>query len=179
MKPLLTMLLMCLCAQAAGATYRWVDETGQVHFSDRPREGAVEVQLGGAQTYTQPKPSVNRFAPAPQDNKTATVAASPYASLRVVRPAPQETYRNIGGQLPVTLSLSPNLRVGHRVRVYYDGGQLKSWPENMLSFTIPDIYRGEHNLRAVVVDAQGKEVASSEVVTFFVHQTSIYNRARN
>lgn len=180
MKPLFTLLLLCLCAQAAGAAYRWVDESGQVHYSDRPREGATRIELGGAQTYQGPRAPATR--PASTQEGGATPPAAPaeiYTSLRVVRPGPEETYRNIGGQLPVTLSLSPALKPGHSVRVYYDGGQVTAWPEKMLSFTLTDIYRGEHNLRAAIVDAQGREVASSESTTFYVHQTSIQNRRAN
>ncbi len=171
-------LLILACAQAGADTYRWVDNTGQVHYSDRPTEGATKVQLGNAQTYQQPR----RSTPPPvtrQDAAATPDTASPYTSLRVVRPAPEETYRNIGGQLLVTLSLNPGLRAGHSVRVYYDGGRVESWPASMLSATITNVYRGEHNLRAAVVDGTGKELASSETNTFFVHQTSVYNRARN
>ncbi len=175
MKLFLILLLLSLGAQAAGATYRWVDESGQVHYSDRPREGAVKVELGGAQTYTQPKAPARTAAPTSPD----AAPASRYASLRIVKPGPEESYRNIGGQLPVTLSLNPNLSPAHSLRVYYDGSQVRDWPASQLSFTLTDVYRGEHNLRAVVVDAQGNELVTSELVTFFVHQTSILNRPRN
>lgn len=180
MRAILTLLLIGLCAQSGAATYRWVDDAGQVHYSDRPREGAVKVELRSAQSYQQPRAAESRKPVAqPAARPVSEAPVNPYASVRIVRPAPQETYRNIGGQLPVTLSLNPGLRGGHRVRVYYDGIELSSWPGDMLSHTLSDVYRGEHNLRAAVVDAQGREIASSETVTFFVHQTSIYNRARN
>ena len=48
-----------VCAEA----YRWVDEDGIVHFSDRPREGAEIVQLSeysrntGARLDTDPSPA--------------------------------------------------------------------------------------------------------------------------
>lgn len=178
MKQLALLLLTCLALPAMAATYRWVDQEGVVHYSDKPQEGAKEITTPNAQTYTSATRSTQ--APAtgarPQNRDPAPAI---YQSLRVVRPAPQETYRNIGGELAVSLSLSPALRPGHRLRVLYDGQPLTAWPERLLSFTVTGIYRGEHNLKAEVLDANGKAIASSDTVTFFVHQTSIFNRARN
>ena len=113
MKPLIALLLVCVCTQAIADTYRWVDDDGQVHYSDRPHEGAVKVEVGSAQTYSQPKPAAGGTQPARRSPSASESQAPAYASLRVVRPAPQETYRNIGGQLPVTLSINPGLRPGH------------------------------------------------------------------
>ncbi len=177
MKSLAGLLLICLSLPAAAATYRWVDANGQVHYSDRPRENAEKVEISGAQTYTP----TGRARPQAASRGTGSEdEAQPiYQSLRVVRPAPQETYRNIAGRLPVTLSLTPSLSPGHSLQVFYDGRPVVSWPARQLSFTLTDVYRGEHNLRAVVVDIDGKQLASSETVTFYVHQTSLFNRARN
>lgn len=178
MKLFAALLLTCLALPAMAATYRWVDENGLVHYSDKPREDAREITVPTAQTYTAGarRPAQPAAGARARDNGSA---APVYQSLRVVRPGPQESFRNIGGELSVSLSLTPALKPGHRLRVLYDGEPLKAWPERLLSFTITGVYRGEHNLKAEVLDANGKALASSETVTFFVHQTSIYNRARN
>lgn len=191
MKALLLILLTCLSAQTMAATYRWVDETGQVHYSDRPQEGAQEVEvkapLPAKQAPASASESANRTAgqgaarSAAQRRAANEEAAEPtalYSSLRVIRPGPEETFRNLGGSLLVSLSLQPRLLQGHSVRVYYDGRELTEWPPRSLSFTLSEIYRGEHNLRAAVVDAAGNEVLGSESVTFFVHQASVQNRPR-
>jgi len=176
------LLLTCAALPVMAATYRWVDENGVVHYSDRPRENAEEIEVPVAQTYApttrSPGQASGRTA-APGNSRGATGEQAAYQSLRVVRPAPQETYRNIGGELPVSLSLSPPLKQGHRIRVLYDGQAWPTWPERLLSFTLSGIYRGEHNIKAEVLAPDGKVVASSETVTFFVHQTSLFNRARN
>jgi hypothetical protein len=37
--------LLLVSAAAAAETYRWVDAEGKVHYSDRPTQGAQEVQV--------------------------------------------------------------------------------------------------------------------------------------
>jgi hypothetical protein len=41
--------------------------------------------------------------------------------------------------------------------------------------TLPDVFRGQHTLQAVVIDSAGAEVMTSPSRTFFVQQTSIQN----
>lgn len=178
MKTLIGLLLLCLSLPVLAATYRWVDENGVVHFSDRPREGAEEVDLGSAQSYS-PASRARGLSSDAQTPAEPPPAAPLYESLRVVRPAEQSTYRNIGGQLPVTLSLTPALKPGHRVRVYFDGQPISGWPERLMSFTLTDVFRGEHNLRAEVISGDGETIIGSDPVTFFVHQTNLINRVRN
>lgn len=178
MKTLIGLLMLGLALPALGAAYRWVDENGVVHYSDRPRPDAEEVDLERAQGY-QPANRARGMSRDAPEAAESTPAPPPYESLRVVRPAEQSTYRNIGGQLPVTLSLSPALKPGHKLRVYFDGQPIANWPERLLSFTLTDVYRGEHNLRAEVIGVDGETIVASDPVTFFVHQTNLFNRARN
>ena len=43
-------LLIAFCLAAEGAeVYRWVDENGKVHFSDKPKQGAETVEVDGPQ----------------------------------------------------------------------------------------------------------------------------------
>ena len=45
---------------AFAEVFRWVDEDGVVHFSDRPHEGAETVELPKAQTFPAPASSRQR-----------------------------------------------------------------------------------------------------------------------
>ncbi len=40
---------------AAVTMYRWVDEAGLVHYSDKPRPGAVEIEVDSVQGFA-PEP---------------------------------------------------------------------------------------------------------------------------
>lgn len=65
----LAVALAPLCAQAD--VYRWVDSSGEVHYSDRPVEGAVLVKTAN------PRPA------SPADPVPSRVAATPYAAPAV------------------------------------------------------------------------------------------------
>lgn len=163
-------LLALACMPAFSVTlYKWVDEEGTRHFSDQPHPGAEVIELQGAQTFEAPP------VPAPRAPGESDAAAFRYDSLVIVAPRGGQTLWNIEGNLNVALSLVPRLRPGHEVRVFYDGNLVERTPEGSLSFTLPSVYRGTHTLRATAVDAAGKMLAESELVTFYVHQTSIIN----
>lgn len=174
-------LLALLCGWALGAQaediWRWVDENGVVHYSDRPRPGAEKIELRGAQTYQAPAVPPSRDE-APEE--TDEDAATGYTDLRLVSPADGETLWNIGGELPVQVAVEPSLAPSHRLRVYLDGRLREDSPQ-ATQFTLPEVYRGEHQLRAAIVDGQGREVASTAEITFYVQQASLQNpnRSRN
>jgi len=154
--------------------YRWVDEDGVVHYSDRPEPGAEEVQLP---TYrpssgpTTPPPS-SRFSQRNEQQAAAQEQPFSYQSLSIASPAAEETLWNIEGVLNVSLSLQPALQSGHRVRVYFDGT-----PQMVTgtSFQLQEVYRGQHNLQAEVIDQSGRLMIRSEPSRFYVQQNAIAN----
>ena len=167
------LLLWCAIGLASGTAYRWVDDDGVVHYSDRPREGAEEIRL------RQP----SGFAPSPLPAPPVRTAepqapAAAYESLDIVQPGQEETLWNIGGTLDVALRVEPELRRGHRIEVYYDGSRIEGLEPDVTAFQLTDVYRGEHRLRAAIYDATGEPVIESPEVTFYVQQTSIQNPQR-
>jgi hypothetical protein len=166
-------LLLLSWAVASGQVYRWVDEDGVVHYSDQPHPGAEEIELESAPTISMPQPrSTVRRRAGPEDEDTG---ADAYESLAVAQPAAEETLWNIEGVLNVALNLQPALQPGHQVRVYFDGTpQMVSGTQ----FQLEEVYRGEHNLQAEVLDENGNLLIRSEPIRFYVQQTSILNPQR-
>lgn len=156
--------------------YKWVDEDGITHYSDRPHEGAEQIQLPGSgrssrTTYT-PRTRTSS-ASTTQQTEPAQEKAFSYDSLAVTTPAAEETLWNIEGVLNVSLDLSPALAQGHQVRVYFDGTpQMVSG----LSFQIPDVFRGVHNVQAEILDPSGKLMIRSIPNRFYVQQNTIVGR---
>jgi hypothetical protein len=156
----------------AEEAYRWVDEAGVVHYSDRPEPGAEAIDLP---TY-EPKPGSSTTTPASSRSRGGASqsgdAAEPfgYTSLTVASPASEETLWNIEGVLNVSLSLQPGLRSGHRLQVYFDGT-----PQTVTgtSFQLEGVYRGQHNLQAEVIDQSGNLMIRSEPSRFYVQQNAI------
>ncbi len=168
----LFLLLWCALGLASDKAYRWVDDNGVVHYSDRPREGAEEIRLRQPAGYA-PVPR-----PAPAGTTEPQARAAPYDSLDIVQPGQEETLWNIGGTLDVAVRVVPELRRGDRIEVYYDGGRIEGLGPRVTSFQLTDVFRGEHRLRAAVFDATGQSVIESPEITFYVQQTSIQNPQR-
>lgn len=155
--------------------YRWVDEDGVVHFSDRPAPGAEQIELPkDTRTASQRRVAAAATVPAQSArDQQAEAPAFKYESLAVASPEAEQTLWNIEGVLDVTLALSPALQDGHQVRVYFDG---KRQTVNGASFQIQEVYRGVHNLQAEVVDAKGKLMIRSATNRFYVQQNTIAPR---
>jgi hypothetical protein len=169
-RPTLALLGLLASVSVLAQAYMWVDEEGVTHYSDRPQEGAKQVDLAGYSRNTGAQ--IYRRRPAAQEADEATDEAGPfkYKSLAVVSPGPEETLWNIEGVLNVTLALSPSLQRGHRVRVYFDG---KPREVGGSSIQIEEVYRGVHNIQAEVIDATGKLMIRSAPNRFYVQQNSI------
>jgi hypothetical protein len=171
-------LLLSWTLTAAGTEmWRWVDENGVVHFSDRPRPGAERVDLRPAQTFTAPEIEPRRVPAAEAAQGTGEPESVRYNRLAVLSPADGETLWNIAGELNIQVDVDPALRSNHGLVVFLDGQRIGT-PRPDTSFTIGDVTRGEHTLRVAIVDERGRERASSDPVVFYVHQTSIQNPAR-
>ena len=156
---------------AMAQAYKWVDEDGVTHYSDRPREGAEVLQLSeytrktGAQIYRAPRAAAEDGATAPAEE-----APFKYESLAVASPGAEETLWNIEGVLNVSLSLSPGLQSGHQVRVYFDG---QPRMVRGTSFQIEEVWRGVHNIQAEVIDETGKLMIRSRTNRFYVQQSTV------
>ena len=168
-------MVFAVTAAAAATVWTWVDENGQQHYSDRPVEGATQIEIQGAQGFTGLMPRRPAAAPG-QAAETATPepVVEAYSRFSVVSPSQQETLWNIEGNLSVQVDLEPALQAGHRLNAYVDG-TLMTVGATSNTFTVPEVYRGLHSLQAVIMDAEGREVLRSLAVTFMVQQTSIQN----
>lgn len=152
--------------------YRWVDEDGIVHFSDRPAPGAEQIELPrDTRTASQRRVAAAPRVPAQSaGDQQADTKRFKYESLAIASPEAEETLWNIEGVLDVTLALSPALQDGHQVRVYFDG---KRQTVDGASFQIQEVWRGVHNIQAEVVDAKGKRMIRSVTNRFYVQQNVI------
>ena len=175
LKRSLTTCLLLLPLVAWTGTYKWVDKDGNVHYSDQPVEGAEPVKLPEPTTFDAPEVrpgSMPRTDEREQPAKADTVAG--YTDFGFISPKQDQVFWATGGEVPVQLSLRPGLREGHVINLYFNG-ELTASPMTGLGTTLQEAWRGAHTVRAVIVDAAGKEVASAGPVTFHVKQRSIAN----
>ena len=170
---------MVVCAvPTAAEVYRWVDENGEIHFSDIPHENSETVTLPKTQTFspltptTQPAQSA---VEAGQDKQADKAAIILYESVDVISPTHNEVLWSTGGTVKVSVSVKPRLRGDHILMIYLDDLLVESLTGNKRDMELTQVFRGEHTLHATVRDANGEVVGRGNSVSFTVKQTSIQN----
>ncbi len=169
LRPIFILLALFAADSALAQAYTWIDEDGIVHYSDRPEPGAKRINLPESKKTGAPAAPTRTASGAAQD-EGAPAQPFRYETLEVIAPGPEETLWNIDGVLSVSLALSPALRPGHQVRVYFDGD-----PSMMpgTSFQLEEIFRGVHNIQAEILDETGEMKIRSLPNRFYVQQTSV------
>jgi len=169
-------LLVSLPSMADGI-YKWVDQDGQVHFSDVPQDGSEEIAVAPPQTFSLPEPSPSYAVSSTKKSDEAEQSDQmAYETLAITSPVVEETIWNTGGKVTVAVSLQPGLQTGHQISLYMDGQKLADLPPRVSSLELSDVYRGEHLLTAEVRDENGKTMISSTPVKFFYQQTAVNRR---
>ena len=88
---LLLIVLLLPTFIVAAEVYRWVDDDGEAHYSDRPQEGAEKITIQEAQTFSNPVPQSRSSSTAPgsttaaEDEDTAS-----YSNIEIVSPKQEE-----------------------------------------------------------------------------------------
>ena len=172
LKCLIAFTSLISAAALAAPAWTWVDAQGRRHYSDRPVEGATQIELSETQTFggSALRPTSPPAAAASGDPDAS--ATGTYTVVDIVSPTQGETLHNIEGNLSVSIATNPALQSGHRIDAILNG-QRRELGARSLDFTLPEVYRGEHTLQVVIIDAAGAEVRRSAAVTFFVRQTSV------
>lgn len=157
----------------ADPIYRWVDADGLVHYSDVPRDGAEQVELQPAATFSLPPAATaagSRASTAPEQS------AADYEALAIVNPTAEETIWNTGGLVTVRMRPQPSLQPGHSLNLFFNGQPVRDKSPGALTAELQDVARGEHTLTAEILDQNGKRLIAAEPVTFFYRQTSVLNQ---
>jgi hypothetical protein len=153
--------------------FRSVGPDGVVEFSDQPRSGSEAVTVPRTNVISQPPPPAT---PAPTGADPD--AAFKYDSVAITSPSDQHTFTGGEGRVVVATRVSPDVqrRLGHTLTIEVDGKAQKPKADGTLELTNMD--RGEHKVQAVIVGLDGKAVARSGKVTFFVQRTTVINQPR-
>ena len=161
-------------APASGEIYRYVDDSGTVVYTDKPRPGAEKVELPGITVYRGRAPSAGVASAPTPEKKPAERAAPAYEAVRILTPANDQAFWSAAGEVVVQVETQPELRVkaGHRLRLYMDGRPMEGLLETT-AVRLRNVARGTHTLRAEVVDGAGRVLAESEPVTFHLHRPSV------
>lgn len=172
--PLLGLLI--LTPSLADEIYKWMDDDGQMHFSDIPHVGATEVDIAPAQTFSAPSAAAATSSASAASKTADQPEVADYESMAITSPATEETIWNTGGEVTISVQLRPGLQTGHQIRLYIDGKPLPNLAPNTSSLQVSDVVRGQHQLRAEVRDQNGEVLINAKPATFFYQQTSVNRR---
>lgn len=161
-------VLLLAASVAQGQIYKWTDEQGNVHFSDKPHKGAEKIELPQVQTYSPP--------PLPEPIQVAEEADEgeerAYETVKITQPENQATLRDNQGLVHVAVALSPDLKPGDRIQLIYDGEKLGP-PQKTPNFILNNVLRGAHSIAVQIEDSEGQVLATSEPVTIYMHRPRV------
>ncbi len=169
MRPLLLILGLAVSCSVSAVTYRWVDEQGNVVYSDKPHPGAEAIEEKEVQTIHAPP-----VPPITSRESTAPPAVAGYERVAVVSPEDDTAVRENAGNVTVTIAVEPALQttLGHKLALFVDGAQF-SEPSTATQFQLNEMDRGTHTLEAKIIGADGEVIASSPPSEFHLLRHSV------
>jgi hypothetical protein len=182
--------MLPLLAQGA-EVYKYVDDRGVVHYTDKPPPGAKKADLPELQTYSSdPAAAESPVAGPPVTNPaadTGTVTLPPeaaalgfYSSVKIVSPTPDQTYHTADAQVTAAASVEPELQAsqGHRLVFYVDGAARPPEP-GQTSLVLQGLERGTHQVSAAVLDDQGQVLRQSPPVSFHMLPPTVFRKGKH
>jgi hypothetical protein len=159
-------------AAASQEIYRWVDKNGIVHYSDQPDAPNAElINVIEPNAYeAQDAATSSGAGPADADEPEDDAGESPYASLSITTPSPDEVFFGADAVVTVAAELQGTLRPEHTVVFFLNGNRKEA---DGLSTEYSGLARGSYFLRASILNAAGQPVITSQQTTFHVRQPSI------
>lgn len=148
---------------ASAEIYRWVDQDGRVHFSDRREIGAQRVPI-------QSRAAPDTLRPvSPEPDSPDTLFLGSYSSLEIVTPKANATLTEQDGGIPVSLMVSPPVIEGQQMSVLLDEVALPV-KAGATQFRLTGASLGTHRLQIRIKGSDGHTVAQSAPLRFHVQQ---------
>jgi uncharacterized protein DUF4124 len=163
----LTILLVCLSFQVIATSakiYVWRNEQGVLVFSDTPRPGAEEVKV---------KPQ-NSFSSSIDTSILDITPQKIVDDFQVIinQPEDKSSIRDNTGSVYIAGRVQPVFKAGLKIQLYLDGKKYKK-PQSKAIYILRNVDRGEHQIKMVLLNNKGKEIASSKTITFYLFRISI------
>ena len=149
--------------------YKLVDEDGNITYTDQPASAADTATLAKLSPLNQ----ISTVLASTDDKALAETADGEteffagYNSALIVSPENDSIIPHSQISIIIQLSLSPQLRAGHRVQFWFDGAP-QGQPVAATAYQIDNIERGSHSLSARVFNAQGQLLISTASVEVHV-----------
>lgn len=169
MKHVMLLILLLTSHASVAAIYQWTDEQGITHFSDdesKP-ESATEIDV----KLTPPSIASliqSRTPEASAANASNTDMPLIPIGVSINSPIDQQTLRSNSGEITVSATLSATLTYGLNIRLLIDGVIHSEQIDNL--FKVSHVPIGTHTLQLQIINNLGKVIASSELITVYLHR---------
>ena len=157
-------LILLASSSLYAEIYKWTDDNGTVHFSDKSAPGAIKFDLNESKVVSSPKVSLENTS---IDTSKVLKKKIEYKQIYFIEPKANETIRDAEGCFSVKIGLEPYLKNGDEIQLLVDGSPY----EQIISsnnFTIKGLARGLHTLIARVINNKGVVVKSSHTIQVYM-----------
>lgn len=171
------LMLMPLCG-VADAIYRTTDANGNAAFTDTPPlDGRQSEQIDISNINTTRAPQELLIRPSDPSAEKRRQQAPAY-TVSISAP-PNETTIPIGpGNFSVSAVVSAELGAGERLQLFINGAP-QGEPQRATKWNLTNVFPGQQDLTAAVIDGSGTILAVSPAVRVFVLRPSIIRKDRN
>lgn len=159
----LCLLMAFITLPSEAKIYRWKDKNGNWVYSDTPKKGAQQVKLNKPLVM----PSTNTDILQPNLNQKSISYQA-----KITSPSHEQTIRENTGTVYVTGQVIPSFHKGFTVQLFHNGTAVGS-RQSSTSFVLKSLVRGEHRIKMAVFNPQGKNIATSQEHTFYLHKASV------
>ena len=167
------LLILATAPTMAQTVYKVVDEQGNVTFTDTPPSGAIAEEQSINATNTTPVPQWNGDITS-ADSEAARAVDSQSFETRITTPADQATIPMGPGNFVVEVAVSPALGPGENLILTLDGAAVGA-PQTGGSWQLTNVFRGEHRLQVLRLDADGTQQDASREHIVYVMRPSVRN----
>jgi hypothetical protein len=153
--------------------YHWLDNEGNVHFSDTAVPGTEEIQVKNnnllptdRENFENPDSIVNDLFFNGEDENIITYQAT------ITSPEDDKPLRSNSGTIDIHIATEPEKENTHKLQLYLDGKKLGS-PQISPTMRALNIDRGTHQVQVELLDESGKVLAKTQVVTVHLQRAGI------
>lgn len=172
-------LLAFFMSTAMAEVYQYIDEEGNVVFTDKPVEGAIERKVKEPPVIDFKLPEKPKVEEKQTESKSTKKEpeAKPYTKFSITSPQEEEKVRHDAGVLVIKAQIEPPLQTnfGHKVKLQFDDEwQDKTYTSSTIR--LENVFRGTHYIKLAIVDQTGKRIKTTSKVKFYMLRFSRHFR---
>lgn len=150
---------------AFSGIYKYLDENGNVAYSDKPVDGAKKLHI----RVHDPSAEEDDIETSEDGEFNEDDEVIEYQALEMLNPTPGKVVSDRSGSVQVILLPQPRLSPRHKLIITVDGKDISRGQHTNINLT--NVARGPHTVSARIIDEFGALMIESGSVSFTVSST--------